>query len=113
MKNRVILRSCSKKKMKLPPELADLLGLSSGLLGMGTYVGKIDLQSLKVIYIHCDQISTSENFYNGLAYSVHTFSPNCGKENMTEGCIIHTLSARLSDFNKDLQVYCGGTVSHN
>ena len=36
-----------RKKMKLQPELADLLGLSSSLLGMGTYVVKIDLQSLK------------------------------------------------------------------
>ena len=53
-----------RNKIKFPPELANLLGLPTGFLDQISYKGRINLQPFKIIYIHCDQISTSENSYN-------------------------------------------------
>ena len=55
-----------KYKLKFSSELPNLLELPSDLLSLGIHNGHFDLQPFKVIYIHCDQMSTSENFYNGI-----------------------------------------------
>ena len=64
-----------KYKLQFSSELAKLLGLPSDLLSLGMHNGHFDLQPFKIIYIHCDQISTSENIYNGNPCSILNVLP--------------------------------------
>ena len=99
--NITFLLKKERNTIKLPPELANLLGLPSGLLDMGTYVGRIDLQYLKSIYIHCDQISTSENIYNGRPFTILNVLPIRDKafgENRLDR-IRQSITKKSSDWN--------------
>lgn len=53
------------KEIKLSEDIAELLSLPRGWIGPGTVNGKVDLQHFKAIYLHCHQISTTDNLFNG------------------------------------------------
>ena len=52
------------QQLKLSGNLAGLLNMDLGWLS-GENMGRIDFQPFKAIYLHCDQISASDNFFNG------------------------------------------------
>ena len=53
------------KQLKLSADIADILSLDHGWVGPGSFEAKIDFQPFKAIYLHCHQISSTGNFFNG------------------------------------------------
>ena len=52
------------KQIKLSADIADILSVPHGWFS-GEVVGKVDFQPFKAIYLHCHQISSTGNFFNG------------------------------------------------
>ena len=61
---RIKITAAEGKTLKLSENLATLLNIDPSWLS-GEIFGKIDLQPFKAIYLHCDQVSASENVFNG------------------------------------------------
>ena len=53
------------KQIKLSGDIADALSLPYVWFGPGEFVSKVNFQPFKAIYLHCHQISSTGNFFNG------------------------------------------------
>ena len=53
------------KQIKLSADIADRFALQRDWFGPGEFVGRVDLQPFKALYLHCDQISSTANLLNG------------------------------------------------
>ena len=51
--------------IKFSEDIARLFSLNTDWLSAGSHIGKVDMQPFKAIYLHCDQISSTNNIFNG------------------------------------------------
>ena len=66
---------------------------------MGTYHGNFDFQTFKIIYIHCDQISTCGNVYNGKPSAILNILPVPDKIVGSLDRIRQFIAKKVRDFN--------------
>ena len=52
-------------EIELPNELITSLKLPRRWFGDGEYSGDISFQPFNAVHLHCDQISTTDNVFNG------------------------------------------------